>query len=1025
MPIQKQAINLNFQQGLDTKTDPRQVSFGKFLSLNNSVFDKGGRLTKRNGFGSLPSLPDNTNSFVTTFNGDLTAIGTSINAYSDGTESWITKGTLQPLQLSTLTLIRNNTNQSWADIAISGNLVCTAYTDQSESNLSNPVYKFAVADNVTGQNFVSPTIIVNANQTYGSPRVFTVGNYFLVMYAHYTGSTYDLQYIAINAATFNVGTPVTFAVNYQPNTNSPHTIAFDGITVAGNLYIAFSTSGGKVNMTYFTPALAQSSTLQVGANASTYISLTSDTSGSPVSIWLTYYSASTNNGYVVRLSTLMQVFLADTAWTTSTVINNIATTAINGVLNIFYEVKNAYGYDSAIPTNYINFNTVTNSGTVGTPVTLVRSVGLASKGFIIGGNSYFASTYESDYQSTVFLMNIDGEVIARFAYSNGGGYLPIGLPNSNVVGTTVYFPYLYKDLIEAVNKGTAVPAGTQVDGIYSQTGINMVSINITTAGIVSSEIGNNLNVCGGILWAYDGYSAVEQNFNVWPDSVEATWSTSGGSIHAQPDGATNTNAYYYQVTYEWTDNQGNAFRSAPSIPVFVTTTGSGTTGSITLNIPTLRLTYKIANPVKIVVYRWSVAQEIYYQTTSIEMPVLNDTTIDYVTFVDTNSDATILGNNIIYTTGGVIEDIGPPPSIDSFLFDDRLWLIDAEDQNLLWYSKQVIESTPVEMSDLFTFYVAPTLSAQGSSGTLKCGAPMDDKAILFKKDAIYYFNGSGPDNTGANSQYSQPIFVTSAVGCENPNSIVLMPNGLMFQSDKGIWLLGRDLSTSYIGAPVEEYNSFTVTSAVSIPGENQVRFTLNNGTVLMYDYYYGQWGTFSKLNAISSTLYQSLQTYIDSSGDAFQETPGLYIDGSNPVLMSFTTSWLNMAGVQGYQRAYFIYLLGKFLSPHYVNVTIAYDYNPSPVQSNLISPDNTFTAYGDDSPYGQGSPYGGTGDLEIWRVFLTKQKCVAFQISISEVYNATQGIVAGAGLTLTGVNIVYGIKKAFYPIAASNTVGGS
>ena len=29
--------------------------------------------------------------------------------------------------------------------------------------------------------------------------------------------------------------------------------------------------------------------------------------------------------------------------------------------------------------------------------------------------------------------------------------------------------------------------------------------------------------------------------------------------------------YYYQVTYEWQDNQGNQYRSAPSIPVTATT----------------------------------------------------------------------------------------------------------------------------------------------------------------------------------------------------------------------------------------------------------------------------------------------------------------------------------------------------------------------------------------------------------------------------------------------------------------------
>lgn len=200
------------------------------------------------------------------------------------------------------------------------------------------------------------------------------------------------------------------------------------------------------------------------------------------------------------------------------------------------------------------------------------------------------------------------------------------------------------------------------------------------------------------------------------------------------------------------------------------------------------------------------------------------------------------------------------------LFDTRLWLVDAEDQNLLWFSKQVIENTPVEMSDLFTFYIPPTTAAQGSTGPITALAPLDDKLIIFKSNAIYYINGTGPDNTGANNNYSQPIFITSTVGCANQQSIVFMPQGLMFQSDKGIWLLDRGLGTTYIGAPVEQYNSGLVESAQNIPETNQVRFILNTGVTLMYDYYYSQWGTFVNVPAISSCIFQNLHTFINSYG---------------------------------------------------------------------------------------------------------------------------------------------------------------
>src|SRR5208283_5242873 len=101
-----------------------------------------------------------------------------------------------------------------------------------------------------------------------------------------------------------------------------------------------------------------------------------------------------------------------------------------------------------------------------------------------------------------------------------------------------------------------------------------------------------------------------------------------------------------------------------------------------------------------------------------------------------------------------------------------------------------------------TLYIAPSLGAQGSTGPITALAPMDGNLVIFKKNAIYYINGTGPDNTGANSQYSQPLFISSTVGCINTNSIVFTDSGLIFQSDKGLWLLGRNLSVQYIGAAV-------------------------------------------------------------------------------------------------------------------------------------------------------------------------------------------------------------------------------
>jgi hypothetical protein len=206
---------------------------------------------------------------------------------------------------------------------------------------------------------------------------------------------------------------------------------------------------------------------------------------------------------------------------------------------------------------------------------------------------------------------------------------------------------------------------------------------------------------------------------------------------------------------------------------------------------------------------------------------------------------------------------------------------------------------------------------------------------------------------------------------------------------------------------------------------------MTSGITLMYDYYYGQWGTFVNVPATSSTLYQGLHTYINSLGQVFQESPGSFIDGTNPVLMSFTTSWINLAGIQGYLRAYWFQLLGKYLSPHKLQCLVAYNYNPAPLQNSLIRPTNFAPNYGSaesngqNTVYGQDSPYGGPGNVEDWRVFLDKERCMSFQVTIQEVYDPTFGIPAGAGLTLTGLNFVFAQKKGWRPQSAAHSVGGA
>jgi len=1025
--MNKIPVTINFAAGLDLKTDPFQLQPGKFLSLQNSIFTKQGLMQKRNGYDLITTASGS--STVTTFSGNLVIMGNeSLAIYSPDIESSINTGFLQSLSLSTQPIVRTATGQLTCDLVIASNgLACSTWLDSD----TNSYYQ--ISDAASGQAIV-PKIMLPSTAT--SSRAFVLGNYFIVAFLVTVSAATHLQYIAIpfsSPSTPKVATDLGTSVASLSS-------AWNGCVANNTLYVFWQKSTNTA-YAYLSASLSSSTPGNLFLVQSTLYSVTADTTGNNPVIWMSAYLPSINTIVCSAWTNALAPIMSVTTLATSVTINQITSTAANSVANVFYEIANTYSYTPNAKSDYIEYNTMTlsgSTGTAGTPSTILRSVGLASKAIFLQGKSYMLATYGGAYQPTYFLIDDSGNIISKLAYQNGGGYAYNQvLPTINQSGTSAQpilsVAYLFKDLLAAANsQGNMNAAGItpSPSSVYTQTGINLVNFTFNSL-VYSAEIGRGLHVGAGFLWQFDGVKPVEHNFHVWPEDITAVWSSSGGSIHAQPDGSTNTNAYYYQVCYEWTDGQGLPHRSSPSIPVSVTTTGSGTSGSITVNVPYARLTYKTTNKIRIVIYRWSVAQQAYYRVTSITSPQLNSTTSDSLAFVDTLADSSIIGNDLIYTTGGVIGNTGSPSFNAIALFDDRLWGINAEDPNSLWFSKQVLEGTPVEMSPQFTLYVAPSTGTTGSTGEVTALFPMDDKLIIFKEDAIYYINGTGPTITGIQNGYNGPIFITSSVGTVLPNSIALIPQGLMFQSDKGIWLLGRDVALpTYIGAPVENFNNQTVTSAITIPGTNQVRFTLDSNITLMFDYYFQQWGTFSNVNAISSCIWQGLHTYLNKYGQILQETPGKYLDISNPVLLQFTTSWLNMAGLSGYERVYDFMFLGTYVSPHYLNVQVAYDYSQYPQQQSVIAPNNYTGNYGSDQLYGQTTPYGGpsspfngTGNLEQWRIHTQKQTCESFQISIQEVYNPAFGNLAGAGFTMSGINCTVGLKKGRRPIRATNTAG--
>lgn len=996
MALQKQGYNFNFAKGLDTKTDPNQVEAGKFLVLENSTFVDGVSLSKREGFADVTKLPVTTQSKISTFSDSLVSTGTNLYAYNANNDKWINKGSALPVNLSTTNIISTSAAQTACDSQTASNgLICTTFMEAGAAY-------YQINDRISGSVIVQKTALPSSAI---NAKVFILDKYFIITFMTTAPS---FQFISIPIA--NVANPSAAVTIGAPAASSS---AHDGYVANGRLFVAWNASdgGGAVRIVYITSTLFVSGAVVLATQVADLLSVTADISGSSPVIWVSWYRTSTGvSRHAAFNYANMSTLLGVTTGINTAVVTQLTSVAKAGILYYYYQVTNTYSYTPNNRSDIVRKNTLTQAGVLGTASDVLRSVGIASKPFYAdSGSTYLLYAYNGTLEPTYFLGDSTGNLVAKLAFANGNGYISsFVLPSISVYADAYEISYLYKNTVQAQNRSET---STQ-SAIYSTTGVKVASFTLESAKQYNYELAGSLHLTGGFLWQYDGSLPVEHSFHLYPEDITVTTSGVGGLITAQQ--------YYYQVCYEWTDAAGNLHRSAPSIPVGVVTIGA--TSSNTINIPTLRLTYK--SSVRIVVYRWSTAQQNYYQITNIASPTLNNKTVDSIAYVDTLADSAILGNTLIYTTGGVIENIAAPACNHGTMFKDRLALIDAENPNTVWYSKVTIQNVPVEFSDQFTVYVSPTSGAQGSTGKLSALSAIDDKLIMFKNAASYYLVGNGPDNTGANNDFSEPTFITSTVGTDNPDSIVFMPMGLMFQSDKGLWALDRSLNSSYIGADVQAYNDDVVVSALSIPATNEVRFNLLNGVILVYDYFYQQWGTYNgNIQSVSACLWTGYHTLLNQFGQIRRQTPNVYLDGASPVLQKFTTSWFKLTGLQGFQRAQSMVLLAKYLTPHKITIDIAYDYNPSPSQTTVISPENYSAPYGSDSVYGASSPYGGPSDVEQERIFFDRQKCQSIQLTVTESYDPTLGAMAGAGFVMSGINLVIAGKDTKPRLAASQSTG--
>lgn len=1003
MALQKQVVPLTFGQGIDTKSDEKTIPLGKLRELENGVFTKTNRISKRPGQRNLSRniLGGGTltnGQGLINFENELVQINNNVAyTYNESSDNWVSKGETQALTASFDQVIKNFHEQTQPDATCNLNVCVYAWTD------SRGGVRSQVQDLVSGSVLI-PDFSLNSGAA-SHPKCISFGNFSFVFYV-VAGTIRVRRISSINPSSFSSETTLLTDLNVA----NPR---FDLTVWQQYAVIAYHTTGGALKIAYVKQNMTVAGVLDNLFNPVTFTEAPEDcitiVNDSNIHFFVGWANATDGvRALAVNLdfSTFVPATEIEASGPTFKNITGIRVGADD--FRFFYEIEGTSNQYASIRSR-----SITDAGVVSSDFIDLLHVGLHSKAFVYDGDVYLVATHDTDEQACYFLMRpITGKSVSRSLYGIGGGLsVGPGLTEVNQAPEgTFIVPTMFKATLESVDAT-----------LYSRRGVGVVTYDfVRTSGIydsLSRQIGKNSHMVGGIMQMYDGQSLVELGFNLYPENIEATDSASGGSMS---DGT-----YLYYVTYEWYDNKGQLHRSAPSTPLSVVVNGGGSSQSVDLTIPSLFHTdkkpasvmfpnYSRTN-VTIGVYRTENAGSIAYKVSSNSNPTFNDNT-ETISFTDTLADADIIDNEILYTTGGVLENFPPPPCSAVSTYRNRLVVINDENKNELWFSKSQVTGEGIAFHPLFKILVDP---AGGDCTTVQA---LDDKLIIFKNDSIQVTAGDGPNDLGQQNDFYAPQLIPTDVGCPFPESIVQTPDGIMFKSNKGIYLLDRSLQTQYIGKDVEDFNGLTITSANIVKDQNLVIFTPIDGLAPVYDFFQRQWGTFDNFQSQDAVIWQSQYVRLQDDGTVSVSEADSFLDNMVPYKLRLTSGWISLAGLQGFQRIYSLVLLGTFKSDHQLKVSVGYNFEPTYQQVNYFDATTIVgpTFYGDQVYYGA-EGYGDDKESVMQcRVMIDRQKCQAIRFKIEDV---TNNINSGESYSITGAAIVAGVKAGTFRPNINKQIG--
>lgn len=496
------------------------------------------------------------------------------------------------------------------------------------------------------------------------------------------------------------------------------------------------------------------------------------------------------------------------------------------------------------------------------------------------------------------------------------------------------------------------------------------------------ERGGYLLYPGACPKMYDGRSVFEIGFHHPPDIIFNAGTTAGSG-------------FSYVAVFESVDGRGKRHVSGVSFPV--STSDNPNSVAVGMTISTYGLGQG-SNTVKISIYRNRTGGSEYFFVKSID----NSTTSGSTGFTDNVADANL--GEPLYTTGGLLENEALPACHSLKLYQNRIWSalslqnsyqhFEEDDSGFFegtssFYQVQV-PATPVGLSEL------------------------QNKLLLFTEGGVYMLYGDAPGRTGTDGSLSIPQRVLE-LGSLNPEVCIEDEDGVWFLTTNGLRHINQSLTLTrdQAGMPWgteagDLFSTMTNTPflARKMVSREEIWFITKystSGSVLVYSLKSKTWSRrWSFINGGGLELYP-FGSYVAPVAvhyndrvaiiDEYNVTSG---NARRPV-SSFTTPWIRLDGLSGFQRIYEIILLGHgqaCTASEGMRVSIAYDYDETIVD------------------YFTSTSSGGNANVYEMKLKPSVQKCEAFKLTIQQSGDTSQPTKY---VTLVGMDLLIGVKGGSLP----------